>query len=71
MLAIGCAIAATILGAYTIGLVYAAATFEHDSLPGPTVLGMVAIVVGLATILFAGVARLLWRAGRNQASTKP
>ena len=42
-------------------LVYAAATFEHDSLPGPTVLSMVAVGVALAAVLCAGLSRVLWR----------
>jgi hypothetical protein len=44
---------------------YAAVTFEHDSLPGPAVLSMVAIGVGLGALLCGGVSHLLWRASRR------
>jgi hypothetical protein len=59
--AVGCAIVAAILVVYCAMLVYAAATFEHDSLPGPTVLYLVAAGVALAAMLFGGLAHVLWR----------
>ena len=42
-LAIGFAIVSVALAFYCVILGYAAATFEHDSLPGPAVLSMVAV----------------------------
>jgi hypothetical protein len=59
-----CTIAAAILGIYCVMLVYAAMTFEHDSLPGPVVLSMVAVGVGLAAALCGGLAHVLWRASK-------
>ena len=64
--AIVCAFAAAVLAVYCLMLVYAAATFEYDSLPGPAVLSMVAIPVGLGALLCGGIARLLWKAGRRR-----
>jgi TRAP-type C4-dicarboxylate transport system permease small subunit len=63
--AIVCAIASAILAVYCAALAYAAATFQHDSLPGPVVLSMVAVGAGLAALLCGGLARVLWRAGRR------
>jgi hypothetical protein len=72
VLAIVCAIASATLGAYCVMLVYAAATFEHDSLPGPAVLYMVAVAVGLAAALFGGLSHLLWRVNKRRvASDQP
>lgn len=64
--AIICAIAAAVLSAYAVMAVYAGATFEGDSLPGPTVLYMVAVGVGLVAMLCAGLAHVLWRKGKRQ-----
>jgi hypothetical protein len=50
-------------------LVYAAATFVHDSLPGPAVLAMVAAGVGLGAILCGGLSRLLWKASQRRRGT--
>lgn len=61
VIAIISAIAAAALTVYCVLLVYSAATFEHGSLPGPAVLLIVAMGVGLAAVLCAGVAHLLWR----------
>jgi hypothetical protein len=55
------ALAGGALTIYAGLLVYAGATFEGDSLPGPTVLYMVAVGVGLAALSCAGLARVLWR----------
>lgn len=63
-----CAIASATLTVYCGMLVYAATTFEHDSLPGPAVLSIVAVGVGLAAILCAGLTHLLWRAGSRSGS---
>jgi TRAP-type C4-dicarboxylate transport system permease small subunit len=72
VIAIVCAIAAAALGVYCVMLVYAAATFEHDSLPGPAVLYMVAVAVGLAAVLFGGLSHVLWRVSKRQvASARP
>jgi hypothetical protein len=60
-----CATASAALAVYCVMLVFAAMTFEHDSLPGPAVLSMVAVGVGLAALLCGGLAYLLWRAGRQ------
>jgi hypothetical protein len=59
--AVVCAIGAAALPAYSAMLAYAGATFEHDSLPGPAVLFMVAAGVGLSALLAAGVSYVLWR----------
>lgn len=64
--AVACAIAAAILTVYCGMLVYAGATFQGDSLPGPTVLYMVAVGVGLGAMLCAGLAHVLWRNGKAQ-----
>jgi hypothetical protein len=40
VIALVCAIASAALAVYCVMLVYAATTFEHDSLPGPAVLSM-------------------------------
>lgn len=69
--ALGCGIAAAILAVYSGVLVYAAATFEHDSLPGPVVLSMVALVVGLGALLCGGLSRLLWKAGKRAVDSAP
>ena len=63
-IAVVCVIASATLGVYCVMLVFAAASFEHDSLPGPVVLSMVAVGVGLAAILFAGLAHILWRVSK-------
>jgi hypothetical protein len=63
--ALGCAIAAAILAVYCAMLVYAAATFEHDSLPGPAVLSMVAVGVGLVALLCGGLSHVLWRMSKR------
>ena len=63
--AVLCAIASFGFAVYCVMLVFAALTFDHDSLPGPVVLSMVAAGVGLAAILFGGFAHVLWRAGRR------
>jgi hypothetical protein len=66
------AIASATLGVYCAVLVYAAATFEHDSLPGPAVLFMVAVGVGLAAVLAGGLSHVLWRVSKRQvASARP
>jgi hypothetical protein len=65
-----CAIASATLTIYCVMLVYAATTFEHDSLPGPAVLSMVAVGVGLAAVLC--LSHVLWRASKRQmASARP
>jgi hypothetical protein len=61
--AVLCAITSAGFAVYCVMLVFAAMTFEHDSLPGPAVLSMVAVGVGLAAILCGGLAHVLWRAG--------
>lgn len=66
VIAIVCAIAAAALAVYCVILVYAAATFEHDSLPGPAVLAMVAVGVGLVAVLCGGLSRVLWRVSKRQ-----
>ena len=72
VIALVCAVASATLGVYCIMLVYAAATFEHDSLPGPAVLSMVAVGVGLAAVLSGGLSHVLWRVSKRQvASDRP
>lgn len=72
VIALVCAVAAATLAVYCITLVYAAATFEHDSLPGPVVLSMVAVVVGLAAVLCGGLSHVLWRVSKREvASARP
>jgi hypothetical protein len=66
VIALVCAIASATLAAYCVTLVYAAMTFEHDSLPGPAVLSMVAVAVGLAAILCGGLSHVLWRVSKRQ-----
>ena len=66
VIALVCAIASAALAVYCAMLVYAAATFEHDSLPGPAVLAMVALGVGLAAVLCGGLSRVLWRVSKRQ-----
>lgn len=66
VIALGCGIASATLAVYCLMLVYAAATFEHDSLPGPVVLAMVAVGVGLVAILCGGLSRVLWRVSKPQ-----
>lgn len=65
VITVGCAIVAAALAVYCVILVYAAATFEHDSLPGPAVLSMVAVGVGLAALLFGGLTGVLWRISKR------
>lgn len=69
--AILCAIASATLAVYCVTLVYAAATFAHDSLPGPAVLSMVAVGVGLAAVLCGGLTLVLWRVSSRMASGQP
>jgi hypothetical protein len=52
-------------------LIYAAATFEHDSLPGPAVLTMVAVGVGLAAVVSAGLSHVLWKVSKRQMASAP
>jgi hypothetical protein len=66
VIALVCAIACAALAVYCVVLVDAAATFEHDSLPGPTVLAMVAVGVGLLAVLCGGVSHVLWRVSKRQ-----
>jgi hypothetical protein len=61
IIALGFALVSAALAVYCVMLVYAAATFEHDSLPGPVVLAIVAVAVGLVAILCGGLSRVLWR----------
>ena len=71
-IALVCAIASATLAVYCVVLVYAATTFEHDSLPGPAVLSMVAVGVGLAAVLCGGLSHVLWRVSkRPMASARP
>ena len=67
--AIVCAVASAALAVYCVMLVYAAATFEHDSLPGPAVLAMVAVGVGLAAVLCGGLTLLLWRVSNRTGAS--
>jgi TRAP-type C4-dicarboxylate transport system permease small subunit len=69
VIALVCAIASAILGVYCVMLVYAATTFEHDSLPGPAVLSMVAVGVGLAALLAGGLSSVLWRASKRPVTS--
>lgn len=72
VIAFVCAVASAALAVYCVMLVYAAMTFEHDSLPGPAVLFMVAVGVGLAALLCGGLSHVLWRASKRQmASSGP
>ena len=72
VIALCCAIASATLAVYCVMLVYAATTFEHDSLPGPAVLSMVAVVVGLGAVLCGGLSQVLWRVSKRQvASARP
>lgn len=72
VIALVCAIASATLAVYCVTLVYAATTFEHDSLPGPAVLSMVAVGVGLAAVLCGGLSHVLWRVSKRQmASVRP
>ena len=72
VIAVVCAIASATLGVYCVVLVYAAATFEHDSLPGPAVLSMVAVGVGLGAVLTGGLSHVLWRVSKRRvASARP
>jgi hypothetical protein len=72
VIARGCAIASATLGVYCVMLVYAATTFEPDSLPGPAVLSIVAVGVGLAAVLCGGLSHVLWRVSKRQvASARP
>ncbi len=63
--AVVCGVASVILAVYCVMLVYAAATFDHDSLPGPAVLSMIAVGVGLAAVLCGGLWHVLWRASKR------
>jgi hypothetical protein len=65
------ALAAAALAVYCVLLVYAAATVEYSSLPGPAVLSIVAVGVGLAAVLCAGVAHLLWRWSNRMGAEPP
>lgn len=68
IVAVMCGVAAVVLGVYAVIGVYAGATFDEDSLPGPTVLYMVAVGVGLVALLCAGLAKILWEwANRHRA----
>lgn len=60
------ALAAAVLAVYGVMLVYAAVTFEGDSLPGPVVLYMVAAGVGVGALLCAGLAHVLRRKGQRR-----
>lgn len=71
VIALVCAIASAALAVYSVMLVYAAATFEHDSLPGPAVLAMVAVGVGLVAVLCGGLSRVLWRVSKRQKDAAP
>jgi hypothetical protein len=64
-IALVCAVASATLAAYCLTLAYAAATFEHDSLPGPAVLSIVAVGVGLAAVLCGGLSHVLWRMSKR------
>jgi len=66
-----CAIASATLAVYCVLLVYAATTFEHDSLPGPAVLSIVAVGVGLAAVLCGGLAAVLWKRGNRPVASEP
>jgi hypothetical protein len=68
VIALVCAIASATLAVYCVTLVYAATTFEHDSLPGPAVLSMVAVAVGLAAVLCGGLSHVLWRVSKRQTA---
>lgn len=70
VVAVACAIVGAALAVYCVMLAYAAATFEHDSLPGPAVLSMVAVGVGLAAVLFGGLTRVFWRLSAAQPLSK-
>lgn len=70
VLAVVCAIAAATLAIYCVVLVYAATTFEHDSLPGPVVLSMVAVGVGLAAVFCGGLSHILWRVSKRQGASR-
>lgn len=70
MIALVFAIASAALAVYCVMLVYAAATFEHDSLPGPAVLAMVAVGVGLGALLCGGLSHVLGMAS-NRSRTLP
>jgi TRAP-type C4-dicarboxylate transport system permease small subunit len=65
VIAIVCALAAAILAVYCVMLTYAAATFDADSLPGPAVLYMVAVGVGLVAVLCGGFSHVLWRMSKR------
>ena len=71
VIAVVCAIASATLAVYCVMLVYAATTFEHDSLPGPAVLYMVAVGVGLAAVLGGALSHVLWRVSKRRASVPP
>ena len=69
VLAFGCAIAAAALAVYCVMLVYAAATFEQDSLPGPAVLSIVAVGVGLGALICGGLSHVFWRVSKRQLAS--
>jgi hypothetical protein len=72
VIALVCAIASATLAVYCVMLVHAATTFEHESLPGPAVLSMVAVGVALAAVLSGGLSHVLWRVSKRQvASARP
>lgn len=70
VIAVVTAVASGLLAGYCLVLVYAAATFEPDSLPGPAVLSMVAVGVGLAAVLCGGLAHVLWRRSKRPLAAK-
>ena len=70
VIAVVCAIASVTLAVYGGILIYAAIAFEHDSLPGPAVLSMVAIAVGLAAVLSGGLSQVLWRVSKRQMGSE-
>jgi hypothetical protein len=72
VIALVCAIASAALAVYCVVLAYAAMTFRPDSLPGPAVLSIVAVAVGLAALLCGGLSHVLWKASlRHMASARP
>lgn len=64
--AVVCGLAGAVLGVWGVMLVYAGATFEGDSLPGPMVMYMVAVAVGLGALLSGGLSRILWRRSKRR-----
>ena len=66
--AVLCGAAAAILGVYAVIAVYAGATFEGESLPGPTVLYMVAVAVALGALFCGGLSRILWQWAKRHSA---